>query len=53
MHRRQSLPRISMMTDERQDDGLLPALSGMDSERARTLGGINIYGWAAIDAWEG
>ena len=27
------------------------ALGGMNDERARTLTGTNIYGWAAIDAW--
>ncbi|HEV2079830.1 MAG TPA: thiamine phosphate synthase [Allosphingosinicella sp.] len=27
------------------------ALGGMDPAKARTLDGVNMYGWAAIDAW--
>jgi thiamine-phosphate pyrophosphorylase len=27
------------------------ALGGMDKTRARSLAGLNVYGWAAIDAW--
>lgn len=27
------------------------ALGGMDSAKARSLDGLNMYGWAAIDAW--
>ena len=27
------------------------ALGGMDAERAETLAGTGIYGWAAVDAW--
>lgn len=27
------------------------ALGGMNPVRARRLGGLNVYGWAAIDAW--
>ncbi len=29
------------------------ALGGMDAAKAETLGGLNMYGWAAIDAWGG
>lgn len=29
----------------------LIALGGMDARRARRLRGLNLYGWAAIDAW--
>ena len=28
------------------------ALGGMDAARARQLDGLNMYGWAAIDAWD-
>lgn len=27
------------------------ALGGMNADRARALDGLNLYGWAAIDAW--
>lgn len=27
------------------------ALGGMNGARARSLAGLNVYGWAAIDAW--
>ena len=27
------------------------ALGGMDARRARGLAGLNVYGWAGIDAW--
>jgi thiamine-phosphate pyrophosphorylase len=29
------------------------ALGGMDARRARTVGAVGVYGWAAIDAWTG
>lgn len=28
------------------------ALGGMDAAKARSLTGLNMYGWAAIDAWD-
>jgi len=27
------------------------ALGGMDAARAQSLRGLNMYGWAGIDAW--
>ena len=46
-----TLGRVRLGLLARQTRLPVIALGGMDADRARTLRGLGIYGWAGIDAW--
>ncbi len=47
------LGRVRFALLARQTRLPIIALGGMNAKRARSLTGLGIYGWAAIDAWSG